>query len=148
MKLTSTHGHALSLSILRYEYPEIESENYQANWLVVQIQVQHPGGSWSGSHPSLLTYEVAELADWFDAIASGKDDPENQRFIEPNLHFQYDRIRGMLRVRLDHEYRPPWAPDINDEEVWMHFPVGSVDLRAAAKSLRGQLEQYPQRADR
>src|SRR3954452_11841563 len=71
MQLASRDGHSLDLKILGYQFPHLETQQYDSNWLIVSGNVTGPIGSWQFSDPFLLTYEAERLASWMDAVADG-----------------------------------------------------------------------------
>lgn len=107
-----------------------------------------PAGEWRFRDPSLLTYEVARLADWLEAVATGAESQPWCGFIEPNLGFEVAGARAarVLRVAFAIEALPPWAKP--GENMSVEFSVAWLDLVSAAGALRQQLRDFPQRADR
>ena len=151
MRLDDTRGCSLELRILGYQFPDLETEKYDSNWLVVEGNVSHPRGDWTFRDPCLLTYEASRLAGWLDSLARGAPSSRQVGFVEPNLLFRSRRqpAGASLRVYFELEARPPWAPfEAVDGECWIDFPVSEFPLRRAAASLRNQLKSYPQRAAR
>jgi hypothetical protein len=150
MRLHSSDGASLEVKILGYEFPDIETEEYDSNWLVIEIDATHPSGHWVCRDSCLLTYEVAALANWLAGIPRGQDVSHVQRFIEPNLEFRLieaDTSRT-LRIYFEAECRPdgaPWNQGVV-RDLWLDFPVSELNLEEAAESLRRQLAKYPQRA--
>jgi hypothetical protein len=136
------------LEVVDYEYPDRTSDDYDSNWLIVEGTVRHPRGNWWFREPILLTYELIRLADWLDAVAVATEPEPWCGFIEPNLSFALSGTGAArtVQVTFTAEARPPWAR--SDEDVRVEFPVAGSDLRAAAASLRRQLRQFPQRAER
>ncbi|NIR48477.1 hypothetical protein GWO43_08660, partial [candidate division KSB1 bacterium] len=119
-KLESSDGSSFKLTIVGYEFPELAEAEYDSNWLQVQVDVELPNGrSWSVTHPCLLTYEVAELADWLDSIQTRTYNKTEQDFIEPNLSFQI--VNEALRVSFELEMRPAWALEdaAGKEDLWL-----------------------------
>jgi len=114
------------------------------------VDVSHPRGHWSATDPSLLTYEVARLAEWLRSVARGDAPEREESFMEPNLLFQVvDTALGpALRVLFGLELRPSWAgSDVAGVgDVFVEFPLRALDLRQAADSLVDQLQHFPQRA--
>ncbi len=84
MRLVGSDGSLLELSIAGYQFPEIETGEYDYNWLEIRIHIAHSLGEWASTQPILLTNEVEALAKWFDAIARGDDVEPVQHFLEPN----------------------------------------------------------------
>ena len=148
MNLTDGSSTALELSISGYEFPAIETEPDDSNWLNVVSKVNHQHGSWSFHDPCLLTYELEWLCSWLEGVAARPNaEHEAEYFTEPNLEFhviQRDEATT-LRVHLSHEASPPWTTATG---VDLDFPLAINDLRVAADTLGGYLSKYPQRADR
>src|SRR5262245_19383081 len=139
---------ALQLQIVSYQFPGETTADYDSNWLIIEGTVQHPRGKWRFRDPSLLTYEVRQLVNWLDAVAAGTEAEPECSFIEPNLCFKVIGKNGarLLRVSFAIEARPPWAK--LGEEEYIDFPLSKVDLIEAVASLRRQLLEFPQRAER
>jgi hypothetical protein len=145
MKLSALNGHALELSVLGYQFPTGTTEWHDRNWLNVRTRVVHPRGHWLSTAPTLLTSEVAQLADWLDAVAKGDVTEGDLPFTEPNLRFE---VTGdVVRVYFELESRPSWAKvdGAPANDLWVEFPLAEINLGAAAEDLRGQLERYPVR---
>jgi len=142
---------SFGLEIVGYQFPQMETEKYDSNWLMIRINVSHPKGDWSATDPSLLTYEVARFAKWLEAIHNGESVQPVIGFIEPNLEFHLvitDGGEKALRVCFQLESRPPWAEGgaVGECDLWVEFPLAEIDLAAASRQLREQLQQFPQRA--
>jgi len=153
VKFTSSSGSGFKLEILGYQFPHLETEEYDSNWLIIKTNVTHPERSWTSRGPDLLTYEIAELADWLVGIAHGQAVNPVLRFIEPNLEFRLldlEPTRQLLRIYFELESRPDWASQDKGimEDLWVEFPIPELDLEEAVRSLRQQLSKYPQRAKR
>jgi hypothetical protein len=147
MELSGSHGNRIELNVAGYQFPHLEHQEYDSDWLRIAINVNHPRGTWTSIDACLLTWEVARLADWFVAIATGDTVDHAQDFIEPNLRFQLLDDRSHMRVYFELECRPRWAPSdgagMND--LWVDLNVDSQDLTEAASALRGDLERFPVR---
>ena len=148
MKLTENENTEFELEIVGYQFPDLENEPYDSDWLNITIRVKHPHGSWTATDPSLLTEEVEDLIQWLEAIADGKSVDSDAYFTEPNLHFQlHDNYAKKLRVYFELECRPSWAKSTfkDNDELWIEFSVTPEILRDIAKSLRLQLDKFPTR---
>lgn len=150
MHMSGSDGSLFEMRVVGYQFPEIQDEEYDSNWLLIQIHLVHPRGEWTTVDPCLLTYEVEELADWFDAIARGDHVDAEQHFIEPNLLFRL-RDQGAngrtlaVYLALDCWAKSEAAPIDNR---FVLFPLAGVDPARVAEELRGELARYPQRAVR
>ncbi|MEO8288130.1 MAG: hypothetical protein ABI670_17010 [Chloroflexota bacterium] len=150
MDIRADNGSSLHLEIVGYEFPDMDNVAWDSNWLRIHMSVTLPEGAWSITHPFLLTQEVKDLADWFDAVDAHVQAEKEIGFVEPNLSF--DVIYGAnkesyLRVHFAAECLPPWArkSEYGTEDVFADLPLSEIDLHAAADSLRHQLSIYPQR---
>jgi hypothetical protein len=152
MELNSSSGMDFKLEIEGYQFPDLETEIWDSNWLIIQINVSHPNGNWSATDACLLTYEIASLANWFEQISNGKNDKLELGFLEPALHFKLIESNGVanraLYVFFDMVLRPSWAKSLNYRDVWVKFPLAEINLMKASMQLREQLSQFPQRAER
>lgn len=139
------------MSLLGYQFPELEDVEYDSNWLNVKIEVSHQRGKWSAIDPALLTYEVQWLIDWLRALSAGKYDKRHLWFTEPCLSFHLSPAEGdpdKLVIEFSHEFEPPWATKDPDEQHQIEFSLTSIDLIGAAQSLENQLRRYPRRTER
>ncbi len=151
----SVRGSYFHLELLGYKYPDAEGEPYDANWLLVRVDVAGPQGAWSITDPCLLTHEAARLADWLEAVGSGKKQTPALSFLEPALLFRQVEREGseiFLRIHFGSLVHPAWASEMpapgTNPDLWLDFPVAEIDLRAASNELRRQLKRYPRRSER
>jgi hypothetical protein len=144
MRFLANRGSSLELSIVGYEFPELEGVPYDSNWLVIAGDAELDGRAWKFREPCLLTDEASALADWLEARSKDARKDSEISFIEPNLYFKWGQ--GALQVDLALECRPPWAPWDKVEEFC--FSPSSDELMSAALSLREDLRKYPIRPER
>jgi hypothetical protein len=138
---------SLRLSILRYQFPQITTGEYDANWLIIRGHVSLDDRSWTFSDASLTTFEVRQLADWLDSLARGDEVEPQCDFIEPNLQFERNSDKT-IRVSFALESAPPWAkPDDSWNEHGFEVLIDK-HLKTAAEQLRAQLRAFPERGDR
>lgn len=150
MLLEGANGDRLALRVYGYQYHG-ERDEYDANWLLVDLTASQSGRAWRSLGAILLTWEVAVLADWFDALAvEGSSEPECS-FLEPNLRFVslgVGSIDTSLRIFLELESRPNWARSNEapaEEEFWIDVTVSPENLKTAASNLREELNRFPYR---
>lgn len=80
MKLINKDQTSFKLNIQNYQFPKMETEEYDSNWLMIQIKVHHQKGEWQSVDPSLLTYEAKEIAEWLEKIAKKESVKKELKF--------------------------------------------------------------------
>ena len=150
MIFTSSEDMSFELRVIGYQFPAEQIADYDSNWLNIRIDVRHSLGHWSRTDPALLTYEVQRLAEWFIALAAGDRAQTQRSFLEPNLSFELvGDDTEKLRISFRLEFSPPWTQGGHGEErPYVEFPLGGINLEAAAASLLEELSRFPQRASR
>jgi hypothetical protein len=137
------------LRLIDYQYPHIENEYWDANWLLVSIRVNSPVASWTHIDPCLMTVEVCDLANWLGDVAYNRQSRTRLHFIEPNLSFEYvTRDAGICERRLyfSLESCPPGIEAYSDE-FFLPFTVTTGGLLLAANQLCASLRSFPIRAN-
>jgi hypothetical protein len=138
------------LNILRYESP-VSPNEYDSNWLVIEVDVKNSEGSWKVVNPSLLTWEAEELYNWILAISKKESVEPVRDFYEPNLTFRLiesDDNTNIIRINFGAESRPPWVkkiPPWEENKSWVKIEISREDLFKAVKDLGAQLKQFPKR---
>lgn len=149
MKFTDDTKTEFELEVVSYQFPQLENEAYDSDWLNIRVTVEHPRGSWSKTDSCLLTFELAGLADWLSKIAEEMPAVSEADFIEPELSFKWiGEGNNCLSIYLDYSLRPEWCPydgPNQEDELFVTFAVTADDLRNAAGSLRHQLQKFPVR---
>lgn len=147
MLLKGADGSEIEVRLTRYQFPEIEDDHWDSNWLMVALRVQAPQGSWHTEDPALLTWEVRDLVNWFEALVNNHQEDPSLVFLEPCLGFGVTKQTAdtvKLQVRLGHEFRPPWLDSQKKARVML--TLSRDDLRLAAESLREELARFPIRS--
>lgn len=92
----------------------------------------------------MLTWEVQDLSNWLEALASGQAVEKREDFLVPNLRFEVaarDEDTITIRVYFELEARPPWffadAAGMND--LWIDLLVDRDDVRVAVRDLHEDL---------
>ena len=110
MTFRGKHDITFELQIDGYQFPEIEREIEDANWLMVRGAVSLPEGAWTFVEPCLTSIECEELADWLDRVAEGSVNEPVLFFTEPNLRFEsVAHPVETMTVGFSYECAPPWA---------------------------------------
>src|SRR5918995_5476502 len=151
MILRSRDLSEFELRVSGYQFPDMESDEWDANWLIVEGRISPVDErAWEFSDPALLTWEVERLSNWLEALASGRPVEDGEDFVEPNLRFEVvgsDEDTITIRVYFELESRPSWffADVAGMNDLWVDLLVDSDDLRAAAEDLRRNLTRFPPR---
>jgi hypothetical protein len=134
----------LNLKIEGYQFPNLGTEPWDADWLNVNIHVIHPKRDWKATEPCLMTFELKWLIEWLEKISDEKEVEVHLNFTEPELEFEIIKENGekKLRVVLSYGLAPPWINNI-EEEFYIDFIVTQKDLKRIAKDLRKELEAFP-----
>lgn len=147
MILGTTGDNQFIFKIADYQFPGNRNNEFDANWLMVTIEVTTPEWHWEKTDPSMLTWEVQSLIDWLEAVVVNQEEWNCINFTEPNLSFC---IRGkgpqkvILGVHLALESRPPFllgGVDLEDEII--EIECDREELRAWITYLREELDKYP-----
>ena len=138
----------LELKITNYEFPDNQDWDWDSNWLNIYIKVNSKLGNWQTIDPSLTTWEVKKLIDWFNDLSENKK-PENSRldFTEPNLAFELknlstDHLKSII-VYFDLESRPKSASD--NKEFYIEILSDNNELKRIASELQLELSKYPEK---
>lgn len=134
--------------ITNYQYPEIKEGGWDGNWLNIYLKVKSNFGNWQTVDPSLTTWEVQGLINWFEKLSKNEklENPE-RTFTELNLSFVFlglqDNTSKLFRINFDLESRPESA--IDDKEYYVDCIANNDELIIIMKDLRNELEKYPER---
>lgn len=155
MKLSDSSNAAFELRIIQYEFPnyqcgDMDIDYYDANWLMIQIEVKHPEvGNWIARGPVLLTHELTNLKEWLEDLEQEKVFQSTLRFIEPNLSFEAvgaEKYFTKIRIYFELEFKPSWSNKLQiTRDFWIDYTLSKLDLSLTIKSLQQQLEEFPPR---
>lgn len=148
MVLKGLNNQTVELKITNYQFPESLDRDLDGNWLNIYLKVDSVQGKWQTVDPSLTTWEVQDLIDWFkDLSCDSKPKWNNTEFIEPNISFHllndFKLSNKKIRIKFNLESRPNSAKDDND--YYVDFVVDNMELRRIASELTTELEKYPLR---
>jgi hypothetical protein len=71
MLLRGSDGTEFEIKVTGYQFPHLEHEDYDSDLLNIAIRARLAQRVWTTTDPSLPTWEVASLAQWFESIAEG-----------------------------------------------------------------------------
>ena len=148
MILNCENDQTVELKIHNYEFPDTLNKDYDANWLDICLKIENPDWKWETIDPSLLTWDVKALIEWFKTIANN----EKPKFteisnLEPNISFallnEYSEKVKKFQIKLDAESRPPFAK--NNAESCFIFNADEAELKRIITELENELEKFPVR---
>jgi hypothetical protein len=148
MKFYGIDNQSLELKITNYQFPENNDGDWDSNWLNIYINVVSKFGNWQTIDPSLLTWELQRLINWFMDLSENKKSLESEEdFVEPNLKFTLrnsptDPIK-LIRINFSYESRPKSAAD--DQEYYIEIKADKVELIRISSELQNELSKYPKR---
>ncbi len=148
MILKCENNTSVELKIHNYEFPDKLDCEYDRNWLDIYLKVQNSDWEWETINPSLLTWDVKALIEWFRIIANNEKPGKNEiSNLEPNISFfllnKYSENQNKFKIKLDAESRPPFAK--NHEESYFIFNADKDELNRIITELENELEKFPAR---
>lgn len=148
MIFSGIDSQTVELKITNYQFPDNRDGDWDGNWLNIHLKVDSKVGKWQTIDPSLTTWEVQEIIDWFDILSKDKE-PEYRliTFTEPNLSFELlneptDNDK-LIRINFDLESKPKSATD--DKEYFVDISANKDELIEITKGLKDELSRYPER---
>ncbi len=127
----------VELKITNYQYPDINDGDWDGNWLIIYLNVKSKVGHWQAVDPSLTTWELQLLIDWFDTLSNNvKPEYVDMGFTEPNLSFElltdFDSDKKTFRIKFELESRPQSATD--DQEYFVDVVADNLELKRISTS--------------
>ncbi len=147
------NGWIFYFSIASYQFPDIEdsADKYDKNWLNVRVDIKdRSGAEFSAEDPSILTWELMELLNWFETISEGKK-PEYSilGFIEPTIYFELLHKNAdnevKIRIHLCCELKPEQLKPNNDDEFIIDVNLSPKEIEDAIVDLKRIIKLYLQR---
>ncbi len=148
MTFTGIDNQTVELKTTNYQFPDINDGDWDGNWLYIYLNVKSKVGHWQTVDPSLTTWEVQSLLDWFDTLSlNARPEYVDLGFTEPNLSFilltDFDSDKKTIRIKFDLESRPQSATD--DKEYFVDIVADNFELKRISKELKNELNKYPER---
>jgi len=161
MRFDCINNQFVELSILGYEFPEItdKADEWNRNWLFVHINVKSNEKQWNKTHPSITTFELKRLIDWFRNISENISVKYSWiDFLEPNISFEltnnYDSNIKNIKIHLWAEFHPfvPTCANYRTDsatdavpDYCIEFNATNEQLKNYANELEIELKKYPER---
>jgi hypothetical protein len=145
MRITSPSGEEFQLVIVSYQQPDVHEDRWDSNWLIVNGTVAAGGEKWSFTEPCVTTFELADLADWFDELATDGTQPSSFAFTEPNLRFAFTPWpRPAVQLTFAEASAPASVPQAERSTgITVEFPMPLPNAAALAAGIRRALADYP-----
>ena len=164
MDLRGQNGVSITLRPDGYQFPDAAQHDWDdANWLMIEGEVDSPDGAWRFRDPCMQTHEAQAFGAWIDAVSRGAVAVHEAgdgnvwpewTFIEPNVAFGvegYEDEDVVLRVYFSLESAPEWAGD-ERRSAWYRFFLGCrmrrEDVRSAGQTWLSELARWPERGER
>ena len=148
MIFSGVDSQTVELKITNYQFPDNQDGDWDGNWLNIYLKVDSIVGKWQTIDPSLTTWEIQEIIDWFDKLSNDKE-PEFRlmTFTEPNLSFELlsepTVKKKLIRINFDLESRPKSAT--NDNDYFVDILADNDEINELIKGLKNELSEYPER---
>jgi len=148
MIFNGINNQTVEIKITNYQFPNETDDDYDKNWLNIYLKVRSDVGNWQTIDPSLTTWEIKEIIDWFNMLSKGLISKDLElNFIEPNLSFELlENGNGslkMFRINFNLESRPQSATD--DKKYFVDCLADNQELKRIADELKTELDKYPER---
>jgi hypothetical protein len=144
LELISDDGSRFTMDVLGYQYPDIEDDEWDSEWLTVVGNVSTSRGKWAFRDSCLTTFELQSLVEWFRTLEQARPG-SSMDFTEPNLLFKKDAEGGALIVSFSQEAAPPWATESERyrDGTSVRLLVSADQLVAAVRALEQFRDRYP-----
>ena len=146
MIIKGINNQTVELRITNYQYPSSLDRDWDGSWLNIYLKVESKSGNWQTIDPSLTTWEVQGLIDWFNDLSNNsKPKWSDMEFTEPNLSLylqnDFNDFNKLIRIKFDLESRPKSALD--DKEYFVDFEVDNLELKRITNDLSSELKRFP-----
>ncbi|MHB1457312.1 MAG: WapI family immunity protein [Armatimonadota bacterium] len=147
----------LHIDRFQFDYSEKMSRYYDLEWLIITIKASKSERTWKATSPCLIYTEIKDLVRWFHRIIhhdkSSEIDNLHRKisFMEPNIELEFIGKANddfVVRVSVDYEFRPKWAPmdyEKNREPLFIDLTTDYETLVQASDSLLKELAMLPDR---
>ena len=136
----------IKLSVLGYEFAHSEDE-YDANWLLVEVQAKYRNRDWTLRDPCLLADELVELINWLEHLSEKTNGVTSIEFMENELSFEFNPESMEFIIGLDWGLHPDGEhPDYrSSKKIFMPFVVSAKQIQSIIKPLKGYAKKFPVR---
>ena len=147
MIISGQNNQSVELKVAGYQFPDEKSDEWDANWLRIYLNVKADIGHWQTIDPSLTTWEFQSLVDWFrNLIEDVQIDSLRISFTEPNLAFKLlssTESTRKVRIEFDLESRPQSVS--REDECFVDLVLEHQEVLKVSEDLAAELQKFPER---
>ena len=151
MKLTGQDNSQFAFSVAGYQFPEI-AEDYDANWLNVDISVSKSQVKWQEQSACFLTWDVIRFIQWLNKINVGEELPYKE-FVTLDFDIEFDyrgesRNTHQFRILFEHGLRPDWAGKNYSglkRDLFVDVSLTSEEIQGIIEILKETAKSFPPR---
>src|SRR6185369_7556236 len=146
MLLTGDNGTEFELGLIEETLEEdLQDGADDDKTLTLSFRVVTREEEWEETAPVLNTYEISNLAEWLEGVATRKPDIAEVELLEPELRFSVVGDRGdSVTLRIDfHINNRPESLDVNPPTDADHIDLklDRQQVRAALDELKRDIEE-------
>lgn len=136
----------LVFSITGYQFPfETVTNEYDANWLMVQVDYSDAGVENTYIEPCLLSFELESLVNEIRGIIQGKETGMITDFLEPNLKLLITKVGELYAVQIRFVYEMSCS---GWKEVYVCQGLDKHGLQDLYNSFKALSTEYPVRGEK
>lgn len=136
----------LVFSITGYQFPLKSGINdYDANWLMVQIDYSNANTENTYIEPCLLSDELESLANDIGGIIQGKETGMITDFLEPNLKLLITKVGELYAIQVRFVYE---MSDSGWKEIYVCQGLDKHGLQNLYNSFKALSSEYPVRGEK
>ena len=149
MVFNGINNQKIELNIINYQYPDYIDELYDqfdSNWLIVNIKVLSNFGIWEATDPALLTRDFQQMINWFDNLSKNNEPNTTELiFTEPSfllfLENSHDDMFKKIRIQFEMEFKFKGY----DQDCFIEIHANNEELARISNELRKELSKFPAR---
>ncbi len=141
--LSFTHDTTrIEIDIADYQFPHLTDDEWDSNWLNVDVALDIGHKHYRRTDPCLTTFELEGLCRWLEEMAHVPVEGHSVAFTEPNLELEISSLDPLtLSVKLSLELIPPWE----SKPITLDFPITRDHLEEAVRAVANMLARFPRR---
>ena len=135
---------SIEFSVLDYQFPDLEddADEYDANWLTVQVVYTEGGADMTFTDSCILSWEIGSFLSELTKVIDGEIDSCCSEFMEPYLSFSVQRIGDRF------EFEMRFICDVENDEagvICVTQICDETELRDIYEDLSEFDDEFPHR---